>query len=411
MDQGDRAPKPESAASIVGRTAAIDAAFASVEDFNDSDDDYNPSAVENDPVETPSHDDGPDSASTASPASKPGDKIVDETPRPVEDREALPKSQDPLEAPKHWSKDRREKFASVLQSLPDGVKADVAGIILDRNKEANVAVTRAQQEAAQYRRTHEGLTSVFTDDHRGQMQASGLDEIGAVKYLIQQHDALNRDPVGFLKAVIAQTGVTADKLFGNAVQPQQPGSQPPLAPPQEEEWKDPAVVALEKQLADLNQWKSTQEQERQRALQEQQRAQQNEQQRFNSWFTEQCNSFENAIDDEGNPKYPHLPAVISDVVRLVQTDPAAKTLLLSKPSEALEKAYQSALYLNPEIRQQIIDAEYQRRMSQVEAANSVKKAQAASTRKGSPGANGQAKPRQNFSREEAINKAFADLGL
>lgn len=401
-DQGERAPTQEPAASIAGRTAAIDAAFA---DFPELDDDYTPPAKVDDVVETPSGDDQTDSASTKPVAeSKP-----DESARPVEEPTGT-LVQSTLEAPKHWPADRRAQF----QNLPDDAKR----IILDRNKEANVAVTKAQQEAAQYRRTHESLTTVFTDDQKREMQQAGLDEIGAVKHLAELHTAFNRDPlavfaqvannsrdpVGFLKAAAERLGVKAEQLFGGSpVTQQQVQTAPEL-----EEWKDPALVAMEAKmearlakLTELEQWKAAQEQERQQA-------QRTEQQRFNSWFTEQCNSFENAMDDEGNPKYPHLPAVIGDVVRLVQTDPAAKSLLLSRPAEALEKAYQQALYLNPDIRQQIIDAEYQRRMAEHEAASSVKKAQAASTRKGSPGANGHAKPRQNMTREEAINMAMQE---
>ena len=397
-DQGERAPKTESAASIVGRSAAIDAAFA---DFPELDDDYSPPAVESDPVEKPADDDQPDSASTK-PESEELKPTVDDSTRPVEGQEATPKSQDALDAPKHWPKDRRDQF----QTLPDDAKR----IILDRNKEANVAVTRAQQEAAQYRRTHESLSAVFSDDQKREMQQAGFDEIGAVKYLTDLHTAFNRDPlsvfaqvaqnrgdpVGFLKAAAERLGVKAEQLFG------QPGTQP--QPPVEEEWKDPAVAALEKQLADLAQWKTTQEQQ---ATQ----AKETEQQRYQDWFAEQLNAFEFAIADDGNPKYPHLETVMKDVVRLVRSDPESNALLRSRPHEALEKAYQQALYLNPEIRQQIIDDDFAKRMSASEAANSVKKAQAAATRKGSVGANGAAQPKAVMSRQEAIDKAFADAGL
>lgn len=401
---GDRSPMDSAAGSPIeravvastgSRSAAIDAAFADFPDFND---DVVPSAVAPRRAEDPSGDDQADSTSaTIPPAPKKATQPeVPESERPVEGQPVLPKSQDALEAPKHWPADRRQQF----QTLPDDAKR----IILERNKEANVAVTKAQQEAAQYRKTSEAVATVFNDDHRQQMANAGLDEVGAMRYLVQQHDALNRDPVGFLKAVIAQTGVKAEQLFGGQPAPQQPQGQPQPAPESTDEWVDPAVLDLKQQIAKLQEAETRRQQEIERHSRDQQT-------RFNQWFTSECNAFENAIDDEGHPKYPHLSAVMGNVVRLVQSDPALRTLLTSKPQEALENAYNQALYLDPTIRQQLIDADFERRQSALDAANSVKKAQAAATRKGSPGANGTARPDVKMSREDAITKAMRDLGL
>lgn len=387
MDNGDRNPSGDSAASS-GRTAAIEAAFASIPDIDFSDD-LTPAAPS--PAETPAPDEKPDSASTEPVDESKGDKPEDNA-RPVEEPKASPVADATLEAPKHWPADRRASF----QTLPDDAKR----IILERNKEANVAVTKAQQEAALHRRASESIASVFNDDHRQQMTSSGLDEVGAVRYLIQQHDFLNKDPVGFLKAVIQQTGVKPEQLFGAIASQQQGQPQPPA----EEEWKDPHVVALEQRYAQLEQWKTAQETQAQQS-------ERNKANEFKRWFESECYEFENAIGDDGLPKYSHLPAVFDSVVRLVQSDPALRQLLSSRPTEALEQAYNQALYLNPEIRQSITDAEIERRMSERDNVKSVQKAQAAVTRKGTPGSNGSAKTRTNLSREDAINQAARDLGL
>ena len=401
MDQGDRAPRPESAASTAGRSAAIDAAFAAFPEFSSDD---VPSAGGGHVVDEPVHDDALDKPAVSS-ADAPDQSPEVETPdpsRPAEDQPSPPTSKDALEAPKHWPKDRRDQFAT----LPEDAKR----IVLERNKEANVAVTKSQQEAAQYRRTAEAVGSLFNDDHRQQMQSADMDDIGAVRYLIQQHDALNRDPVGFLKSVVQRIGIKPEQLFG-----QTPGASPattgdfrdakaltPSATAEQEEWRDPDLIELREKLAKLE----AVETNRQRQAADHQRG---EQQRFNTWFTQQCDAFENAIDDDGNPKYPHLPAVINDVIRLV-SDPATRSVLHSEPHKALEQAYTQALYLNPEIRQQLIDADFNKRMSERDAQNAVKKAQTAATRKGSPWASGQAGVGR-MSREDAINKAMRDAGL
>lgn len=398
---GDRSPTDSAAARIdravatsaSSRSAAIDAAFSQFSDFGD---DGASSAGAHHHDEEPSGDDREaPPPPVKSPAPDQGsDEPAEGTDKPAPDgQQSQPASKDTLDAPKHWPKDRRDQFAL----LPDEAKR----IILERNKEANIAVTKAQQEAAQARRTHEAYSGLFTDDHKRQMREAGMDEFGAVRYLVQQHDALNRDPVGFIKAVIANAGIKPEQLFGPQAPGQQPAAQPPA--PDEAEWVDPAVAKALERLARLEE----QETARQRAS-EQHR--QGEQQRFNRWFAEQCNAFENAIGDDGNPKYPHLPAVINDVIRLVQSDPAAKSLLLSRPAEALEKAYNQALRLNPQTYQEQLDAEIARRLAEHDAQNAVKKAQAAATRKGSPGASGQAQAGR-MSRDEAIAKAMRDAGL
>ncbi len=400
-DQGDRAPKSESAASIAGRTAAIDAAFAEFPDFND---DEAPSAVAQSVEENPSGDDQADSASVETkPADKADDKTVPVTERPVEGHEASPASKDPLEAPKHWPEDRRKIF----QAQSDDVKR----IILDRNKEANVAVTKAQQEAAQYRRTHEAVASAFGDDHRKQMAAAGLDEVGAIQYLLSQHDALNRDPVNFLKAVIKQTGVSAEALFGQAIAaPQQ--AAPAAQNADEAAWRDPDIVALEKTFNERITELQKAENARKQEIADRQRKEQLD---YKTWFNDECLKFENAIDDDGNAKYSHLPAVMDSMIRLANTDPAFGETFRKAPQQALETVYNQAIRLNPDIYQKIqqeqIEAQVAARLQAIEAQNAVKKAQTANTRKGAPGANGQAQPRQRMSREEAIAKAMADHGL
>src|SRR4030067_418989 len=280
-DQGERAPNPESAASTGGRTAAIDAAFAAFPDFGED------GPVSADPVAspagTPVGDDQQDSASTT-PAPKADDTTVNESARPVEGQNGSPASKDALEAPKHWPKDRRELF----QTLPDDAKR----VILERNKEANVAVTKAQQEAAQFRHTHEALTSVFTDDHRQQMRSAGMNEIGAFQYLVAQHDALNRDPVSFLKAVIAQTGVKAEQLFGaSAPGQQQQGSQPETS----SALRDLEVITLEKQLAELRDWKVSNEKQAEASRRQAQEAKRNDDIRFRTWLSQHCDAFETDI--------------------------------------------------------------------------------------------------------------------
>lgn len=366
-NQGERAPQ-EPAASDASYGSLMDSFLSELDQFDGT---TTPDAEANHVPNTRADDDQPHDAS------------IDETERPVKGQEAVPASKDPLDAPSHWPEDRRRSF----YSLPDDAKR----VVLDRNKEANVAITKAQQEAAKYRRASETIHSMFTDDHRSQMASAGMDEAGAIRYLLQTHDAMNSDPVGFMKSLVQRTGITSEQLFGA---PQQPATSQPQEPPV---WRDPDVVAVENRLAEMQRIYA---QDLSNREQQAKAYKQNEELRRQKWLQEQCDAFENTIGDDGNQKYAQLHAVMGDMANILRSDPAYGEILYSNPQAALEKAYNQALWYNAETRQHQLDDARSKWQAETESRNAVKKAQAAHTRRAAPGANGIAGPSKNTSYDE-----------
>lgn len=126
-------------------------------------------------------------------------------------------------------------------------------------------------------------------------------------------------------------------------------------PPQAQEFKDPRVDSLLENM---------QAQERRRA---------NEEERASNQATEQ---FVSAKDDKGQPKYPFIDNVLNEMLLEVEylrrTNPALPKL------QALEQAYEKAVWANPETRQVLLDQKQAAASQPVENLRKVEQAKRAS---------------------------------
>jgi hypothetical protein len=323
-----------------------------------------------------------------------------------------------LEAPKQWSKAWREKF----DKLPPEAKE----ILLDRDREYNKGFTKNAQDNAEYRRRSEALSTTFQDHHRKQMQSTGLDEVGAVKYLLQQHDSFNNDPVGFvaqvasqvgaekfLPAVLQRMGVTPDKI-GLA-----PQSQPtPVAADPQNEWVDPQVLDLKNQLAEyqkkLGGIEQFLQQSTQTATQREQAQREAQQRAYEGQVVTEIEHFVTSTDDQGNLLYPHVEDVQGDMALLIANHPEISQI--RNPRERMEAAYNRAVYLNPQIRDSVIEAAANKARAEaiaqkeaeykaLQSAQAAQRARTAATLKGSPGANGIASSTKRMTIDEAVRAA------
>lgn len=345
----------------------------------------------------------PDAGSSApdTPDAGDGDGV---TPRPVEGHTDEQASKEPLAAPSRWPEDRRKAF----EALPEDAKR----ILLEREKEFNTGLTQNAQKSADSVKKLEAINSHFQDHHRREMQAAGLDEAGAIRDLLSRHDAFNRDPVGYGAAVakqlgkgdpalyiaelIKRTGVTPDKLFpGYQPQGQQPQADP-AAPPPVDEWEDPAIVEMKRELGELKQFYQQQRDRESQTAKEQQDAAKRQ-------FYEQVEAFETAVNTDGTPKYPHIGSVINEVIRLVSNDPE----LYRNPQSVLEAAYGQAIYANPTVRQTLMEEEFSKRLAAKEAQAAAERAKKAAPARPSPGSAGGSVNRGKMSIKDAVRTAVA----
>jgi hypothetical protein len=395
-------PATEPAAGKMSLREAVRAGVNSIPKFNGG---QAPSPASDDlAAEEPSISEAPakatpDAGSSASDlpdAGEPGES----TPRPVEGHTDEQASKEPLAAPARWPEDRRKAF----EALPEDAKR----ILLEREKEFNTGLTQHAQKSADSVKKLEAINSHFQDHHRKEMQAAGLDEAGAIRDLLARHDAFNRDPVGYGAAVakqlgkgdpalyiaelIKRTGVTQQQLFGG----QAPQGQQPQADPasQVDEWEDPAIVEMKRELGELKQF-FQQQKDRERQTVEQQQKEAERQ------FYEQVQAFENAVNDDGTPKYPHIGSVVNEVIRLVANDPE----LYRNPHKALETAYGQAIYANPSVRQQLLEEEFSKRLAAKEAQAAADRAKRAAPAKPTPGSAGGTVARGPMTIREAARAA------
>ncbi len=319
------------------------------------------------------------------PAPKPGEQPASTTPaQPGEQGQrdaahsALP------DAPARWPAAERAWFAA----LPDEGKR----LVLEREKRFNSAYTQATQELADTRKRHEHLTSAFTPSLRSQMQRAGMDERGALDYLVQYHNLYETNPVAYVQAAVKAKGLTPQQIFPDlAGTSQAPQPQPKDG---EAEWVDPYVQQLTQKYD--NQLGTLRDQ-LQSVIGHLQQSAEGQHRSMLTSLEDVVNDFAGTTDAAGNPKYPHIETVFEDMLTLMSTHPQLQQIPPARAREKLEKAYDMAVHLSPDLRQQLIDGSVNERLAseraaseaerkRKEQADAVEKARRASTARPSPGA-------------------------
>ncbi len=393
MSDGASNPFRDSAAKAASRASAVSAALADeMSDTPAEEVTQEPATAEPDvAVSAPEPDAEQETASTPGASAGPQDQA--------------PPAGGQLSAPKEWPKDRQTEF----NALPEAAKR----ILLDRNKEFTNGIRQKSEESADHRKRSEALTEVLKP-YDADLRNAGMDQVGAVRWMIQERESFNRDPAGFLLGYAKNAQVDIAKFIAHLAeragltQDQLPAAQQPpqqqTDPGQAEWWQDdPAykaqqahIEALKGEIASLKQnftsYQSQYDQREKLTLQE------------------ELQSFMTATDPAGNPTHPHYEALKPIMQRLMNTDPEIANIPDWKAQQKLQAAYDKAIWLNGDIRQSLIDEQVNQKLSAQTQQASVDKAKAATTKKGSPGANGAAQPGR-MSRKDAVAAALRDSGL
>lgn len=336
-----------------------------------------------------------DTSSTANAA--PGQDAASAADLPASDKPAQPTPAQPGEqglrdaatavlpdAPARWPAAERAWFATLSD--------DAKKLVMDREKRFNTSYTQATMELADTRKRHERLTSAFTPELRTQMQGAGLDERGAIDYLVRYHQMYETNPVAYVQAAAKAKGLTPQQIFPELAATAATAQPQPQA---EEEWVDPYVAKVtqkyDSELADMKRSLQT-------LIQTQQQSATTQQQQVLSSLEDVVSDFAQTADDAGNLTYPHIETVFESMLYLMNTNPSLQQIPPTRAREKLEKAYEMAVYMTPELRQQMIDGSVESRIAQERAtaeaarkagenAAAVDRAKRASTARPSPGAN------------------------
>lgn len=248
-----------------------------------------------------------------------------------------------IEIPSDFPADKRE----ALGRLP----VDAQKFVLQEWKDMRGDYTRKTQEVAEHRKRIEPLLGVV-ERFKPYFQALGIPPEQSFSTLVQA-DAYLRNPnipmdqkVNFVRNFTRDYGID-------------------LAPPQSEgtpEYVDPQIAAIKQEFS--REIGAMREKERQRELREQAE--------YGARLTGEIERFQSDTEADGKPKHPHFDRV----------KPAMAALLKGGAAVDLSDAYDKAVRMDPELFNQVLEAE-RKRVSEAEEARrqeAVDKAKKAKTK-------------------------------
>lgn len=309
-----------------------------------------------------------------------------------------------LDAPNHWPAARKQAFAK----LPPEGKRELLGLA----RELEGGFTRKSQELSAKTRFADSVSRLFTDDDRAQLQAAGVDEVGAVDYLMNLQRFSAQKPVEYVLWAMHTLGVSPEDLPRNAAQPGQKPQAPdqaaaqPGEPKLEELLSDPAVKQLRTELAEaketIKQIAGKLSQRDQAELQYAERQKYAQRQSLLSVV----DRFRNEQDETGQLKYPHFDALMSQIGAIMQTDPKLRSL--PDGPEKIAKAYQKVLRGDEELSKPIFEQELAKRLQAERKKADADRAKSATRVQPARGA--PAQQAKNNSIDDAIAASFLKHG-
>ena len=299
-----------------------------------------------------------------------------------------------LSAPKHWPDADKQAFAKMTREGQE--------IALKLAKNLEGGFTRKSQELSDKARFADSVRGLFDDRTRNQLQMSGTDEVGYIRYLDSIQKFATQKPVEYVKWAMQNLGVKPEQL--GISQATSPSPQKTDAELQDEKiaqlLADPEVAKLRSELQSL---KGIIDQEQQSKLQAQNA------ERVNATRTLQTtiSTFRQSLDEHGQLKYPHFDDVGAEMGALMAHNPE----LAKMPDglEKMEKAYDMAVFARKDLRQSLIDAEANKRIQDLQKKRDAERAKKVTSVKPAAGVVS-TKPKTN-SLDDALSQAMSKAGL
>ena len=256
-----------------------------------------------------------------------------------EDEEDAPEA---LSAPENWTAEDREAFSRLDREGQE--------FLLRRHKELETGFHEKNAEYVELRKAIEPYAPYL-------QQLNATPE-QAVPYLLGTFFQLRANPEQGLRNLAQQLGVNL--------------SPPSQAEESSDDYVDPQVAELKRELAELKQ--------AQQGFQTQQQTVQQQE------LLSQVSEFANAKDDAGNPQHPHFEKVRAHMGSLIKDGLAS----------GLDDAYAQAVNLLPEYRESLLEQERKKLEAQLkeESKKRAEKAKRAAPKvKGGSVVNGSTKPK------------------
>ena len=355
-----------------GFAAAFDAAIKTV-DMSGAE--FSPDAM--DPVEPETQ---PVETETDEPAATPPSKAKPDVKAEKAPTPPVAAPADDIKAPAHWDAAKREAFAA----LPPEARK----LSLELAKGFEADYTRKSTELAEDRKFSQYVRSLINDGHRSQIERAGLTIEQGIAQLIGLNDEFTKSPKTYARRVFQFAKLDPRDVFpeyfaGDGSQVQ---GEPP-APGQPDPYSQ-LYGYLQTVHGELEGIKREKEQATLRTV------------------NRSIDRFAKEQDAEGQPKRPHFEAVQGKMAQLLTTP---DYIAIEDYGERLQAAYDAAVYLDPNIKNQIVDSEVQKRLKAERDKDDLAKARKAKAPvNAAPAASAKNKP---GNLQDAISQSMNMLGV
>lgn len=267
------------------------------------------------------------------------DAAGEQSPDPALQDPASPTPQPPVqpqgnEAPQHWSAEDKANFAKLPQ---EGQQ-----FLLKRHAAMEADYTAKTQAAATAVQFTQAVAPLFEDPvikaSLANVDGRPLHPVHAIQQLVGFHKRAITDPVGLVKELVQRLNVDPAAIFG-------PTSNPPPGL-SEEDMKDPAIKFFADHVGKQQQEVQNLRAQLQNFDRQQQERLSQESLRVTQWGID---SFADEKDAQGRPAHPHFDAVLPQMIELYKAN----------PNRDLNEAYQTAVWMHPQLRQSLIQSERQ----------------------------------------------------
>lgn len=225
------------------------------------------------------------------------------------------------ELPEGWSKKDKAIFAMV----PDEARE----VILRREKERNRGLQKKTEELADFRKTYEPIDKALGQFIKGLPEDQRAPYIGG---LIQTDSMFRRDPAQYVRSVVEMARLNPSELF-----PDKKGNGEDKTGV---EFRDPLQDEIDRLNDKIKSLESGQAQQQQYLGQQEKTA-----------IQQTIDAFKNEKDSGGNLVHPHFEAVRRTMGNLIDRGEAAD----------FQDAYDKAVLLKPDLRDEWITAQYKQR--------------------------------------------------
>ena len=263
-----------------------------------------------------------------------------------------------LKAPERWTAERKAVF--------DTLDPNIQQVWLDQHKDWERGYQKKVEELSPQAKFAESIRQSMPDAIRNAVQNGDLDETKTIREALQLADALNSNPTEVIQRVLEARGIDPKSFIKKDEKPSDELTEAEKSQRQIVEAITPLLQPI------MDELKSNREK---LAAYESFRAAE-----IKKSTETTIDHMRQETDESGTLRFPYFDRVIEDMAALIEADPRWRAM---DPRAKLEKAYETAVWSNSEIRDEInknlVTAEVEKSIKALEREKSNGRLNAAQT--------------------------------